>query len=150
MYINLIPVWDKGQRGGGRFFIKEQWEKSLLPLGPDSNNGYLLHWCTKIALKKIHIHMPLVNEVTDKMCKRTRRLIRTVNKFFFRKWIRRNCCRIKPGNKTTCWIALFILSLSSLRQKEVNNVFVHHKCECTYGVNDNTSVIYPKLWTWSE
>ena len=43
MYINLIPVWDKGQRGGGRFFIKEQWEKSLLPLGPDSNNGYLLH-----------------------------------------------------------------------------------------------------------
>ena len=37
------PLWDKGQRGGGRFFIKEQWEKSLLPLGPDSNNGYLLH-----------------------------------------------------------------------------------------------------------
>ena len=42
MYINLIPR-DKGQRGGERFFIKEQWEKSLLPLGPDSNNGYLLH-----------------------------------------------------------------------------------------------------------
>ena len=26
--------------------------------------------------------MPLVNEVTDKMCKRTGRLIRMVNKFF--------------------------------------------------------------------
>ena len=26
--------------------------------------------------------MSLVNEVNDKMCKRTRRLIRTVNKFF--------------------------------------------------------------------
>ena len=102
MYINLIPVWDKGQRGGGRFFIKEQWEKSLLPLGPDSNNGYLLHWCTKIALKRIHIHIPLVNEVTDKMCKRTGRLTSHGYHFFFRKWIRRNCCRIKPGNKTTC------------------------------------------------
>ena len=30
-----------------------------------------------------------------------------------------------------CRIAFFILSMSSVRQKKVNNVFVHHKCECT-------------------
>ena len=30
-----------------------------------------------------------------------------------------------------CRIALFIPSMSSVRQKELNNVFVHHKCECT-------------------
>ena len=30
-----------------------------------------------------------------------------------------------------CRIAFFILSISSVRQKKVNNVFVHHKCECT-------------------
>ena len=30
-----------------------------------------------------------------------------------------------------CRIAFFILSMSSVRQKKVNNVFVHHKRECT-------------------
>ena len=44
MYINLIPARDKW--GGGGFFIKEQWEKSLLSLGPENSNGYLLHCCT--------------------------------------------------------------------------------------------------------
>lgn len=74
MYINLIPVWDKGKRGGGRFFIKEQWEKSLLPLRPDSKNWIPFALMYKSCSEKIHIHIPLVNEVIDKMCKRTGRL----------------------------------------------------------------------------
>ena len=44
MYINLIPVRDKVGRGGG-FFIKEQWEKSLLSVGPENSHGYLLRCC---------------------------------------------------------------------------------------------------------
>ena len=45
MYINLIR--DKGQRGGGGgLFIKEQWEKSSLSLGPEHSDGYLLRCCT--------------------------------------------------------------------------------------------------------
>ena len=47
MYINFIPARDKGgggERGGG-FFIKEQWEKSLLSLGLENSNGYFLHCC---------------------------------------------------------------------------------------------------------
>ena len=43
MYINMIPARDR--RGGG-FFIKEQWKKSLLSLGPENSNGYLSHCCT--------------------------------------------------------------------------------------------------------
>ena len=36
----------KGQGGeGGGFFIKEQWEKSLLSLGPENSHGYLLRCC---------------------------------------------------------------------------------------------------------
>ena len=46
MYINLIPTRDKWGGGGGGFSIKEQWEKSLLSLGPENSNGYLLHCCT--------------------------------------------------------------------------------------------------------
>ena len=48
LYINLIPARDEGGGGkGGRgVFIKEQWEKSLLSLGPENSNGYLLHCCT--------------------------------------------------------------------------------------------------------
>ena len=30
-----------------------------------------------------------------------------------------------------CWIALSILSMSSVWQEEVNKVFVHFECECT-------------------
>ena len=44
MYINLIPVRDKVGRGEG-FFIKEQWEKSLLSLGTENSHGYLLRCC---------------------------------------------------------------------------------------------------------
>ena len=43
MYINLIPATDKEGRGGGGFFIKEKWEKSLISLRPENNSGYLLH-----------------------------------------------------------------------------------------------------------
>ena len=33
--------------GGGRgLFIKEQWEKSSLPLGPEHSDGYILRCCT--------------------------------------------------------------------------------------------------------
>ena len=30
---------------GGKFLIKEQWEKSLLSLGAKNSNGYLLYCC---------------------------------------------------------------------------------------------------------
>ena len=47
LYINLIPARDEGVGKGGRgVFIKEQWEKSLLSLGPENSTGYLLHCCT--------------------------------------------------------------------------------------------------------
>ena len=48
LYINLIPARDEGgrEKGGRGVFIKEQWEKSLLSLGPENSTGYLLHCCT--------------------------------------------------------------------------------------------------------
>ena len=47
MYLNLIPAKDKGERGGGKgLFIKEQWGRLLLSLGPENSKGYLLHCCT--------------------------------------------------------------------------------------------------------
>ena len=35
----------QGGEGGGGFFIKEQWEKSLLSVGPENSHGYLLRCC---------------------------------------------------------------------------------------------------------
>ena len=64
MYVNLLPTKDKGGRWGEGSLLKNKGDKLLLSLRPESSSGYLLH-C---------IHLPLVNEVTDKMCKRTRRL----------------------------------------------------------------------------
>ena len=45
MYVDLLPTKDKGGRVGGGFFTKEQREKSLLSLRPESSSGYLLHCC---------------------------------------------------------------------------------------------------------
>ena len=44
MYINLYIRDEGGGRRG--VFIKEQWEKSLLSLGPENSTGYLLDCCT--------------------------------------------------------------------------------------------------------
>ena len=35
----------QGGEGEGGFFIKEQWEKSLLSVGPENSHGYLLRCC---------------------------------------------------------------------------------------------------------
>ena len=60
--------------GGGNFLIKEQWEKLLLFLGAKNSNAIYLLQCCKKKFSKIHVHIPLVNKVTNKKCKRTRRL----------------------------------------------------------------------------
>ena len=71
------------------------------------------------------------------MCKRTGRSTLHLNKLFSINGISRNCCWIKPPNKTRaeilpivfhCWIALFSHQCH-LFPKEVNNV--HHDRECT-------------------
>ena len=69
-----------GGGGCGEKFVKEQRDKSLLSLRAKNSDGYLLHCRVQNALRKIHIHIPLVNEMTHKKCKRTGLL--TVNIFF--------------------------------------------------------------------
>ena len=46
--------------------FKKQRDKSLLSLRAKNGDGYLLHCGVENALRKIHIHIPLVNEITDK------------------------------------------------------------------------------------
>ena len=81
--------------------------------------------------------MTLVNEVTDKMCKRTRWLTSHGQQyFFFHKvtvgTVAEYSLVIKPRAEILpivfyCWISLFILSMWSVR----HNIFVHQECECT-------------------
>ena len=75
MYIGMLSIGEgRGGKGRGTFLIKEQWEKSLLSLGAKNSDEHLLHCCKLNALRKIHVHMSLVNKVTSKKCKRTGRL----------------------------------------------------------------------------
>ena len=84
--------------------------------------------------------MLLVNEVTDKMCKQTGRLTshgyyifslnESVGTVAEQSLVTKPRAVILPI-VSIFRIAFFILSMSSVRQKKVNNVFVHHKCECT-------------------
>ena len=84
--------------------------------------------------------MLLVNEVTDKMCKQTGRL---TSRGYYIFSLNESVGTVAEQSLVTkpravilpivsiCRIAFFILSMSSVRQKKVNNVFVHHKCKCT-------------------
>ena len=85
-------------------------------------------------------YKPLVNEVNDMNAQggQLRNVCIIVFFLFYDGWNGQNCCQIKLGNKTmSCksthslllhdsLIKLFILSMSSVWKKEVNNVFSHH------------------------
>ena len=80
--------------------------------------------------------MTLVNEITDKMCKRTRWLTSRGQHFFFHKetvvTVAEYSLVIKPRAEILpivfyCWISLFILFMWSVRHKfsYTNNVSAH-------------------------
>ena len=104
----------------------------------------------KMLWKMFNNYKPLVNEVNDMNAQggQLRNVCITVFFLFYDGCTGQNCCQIKLGNKTMSWksthslllhdslIKLFILSMSSVWKKEVNNAFAHQEydytCDCTY------------------